>query len=449
MNGYRLAIGGLVGVLFVAQCPVRQALTGSNRCAVGYLVSVGFIVALAEFATLTVGRRLVRPSARPCEAESGASGCSTSSWSPRCSCSWTSARRRSALTFLSHRPPPTILLVIVVGFWFVMIGRAACPGVAASSCFIGLIGLVLGSRLLVLAVTRLDPLTSDMLPTIDRALDELLDGRFPYVNFPPPMPYLPGMFLAYLPPKLLGVDLRLTNLVLDVATAAIAIGYFPGARRHAGSSGRPDGRWVRVEQVALPLSMLHPTWINSSLNSQFAPSVLTTVLLGRAIIGAPAVQAMALGVAVGSSQMLVATGPIVFACWLREHGWRRALRLSVLAMAVVLAIIAPFLIWNPRQFLGIAFGSRRALPVEVMSGRLTIFPLFLGVLPRVNLILTALVIGVGAIAAWRSRRPEAVVAAMAPGLFAACSSSPSASRTTSCRPSRWPPSRRHTDVPGP
>ena len=53
------------------------------------------------------------------------------------------------------------------------------------------------------------------------------------------MPYLPGMFLAYLPPKLLGVDLRLSNLVLDVATVVIAIKYAAGTAGRSVDPRRP------------------------------------------------------------------------------------------------------------------------------------------------------------------------------------------------------------------
>jgi hypothetical protein len=316
---------------------------------------------------------------------------------------------------LQHRPPPLIPLLWVVGFWLAMIVFCACrPARAAAACLLGLAGLVLGTRILSLAVLPYDRNLSDMVPIIDRALDELLAGRFPYINYPPPMPYLPVMFLAYLPAKLLGVDLRWTNLVLDGATVALAIKLAPVTR------GRLAARTVAIDQVALPLFMLLPTWVKFSVNTHFAPCVLTAVLLGRTITTAgPRVQAAALALAVGANQMLGATGPIVFAWWLRRCGWGRAVGLLALATAGFLAIVAPFLLWKPGPFLAMVLRDRGALPDQLMAGRFTVLPLFAGTLPHASIVLTALSIGAGSFAAWRARRPEGAVAAMALGLCAA------------------------------
>jgi hypothetical protein len=293
----------------------------------------------------------------------------------------------------------------------------ACrPGRAASACLVGLAALVFGTRILALSVLPYDRQLTDMVPTIDRALDELLAGRFPYRNYPPPMPYLPVMFLAYLPAKLLGVDLRLTNLILDVVSVALAASFSgtnPARRQQPAVH-------VYSAQVALPLLMLLPTWVTFSVNGHFAPCVLATVLLGRTVITAgPRVQAVALALAVGSNQMLAATGPIVFAWWLRRWGWRRALGLTALAVTCFLAIVAPFLLWHPRAFLTIVLGDRGALPYGLMAGRLTLLPLLANVLPHAPLLLTVLAIAAASLAAWRSSRPQEAVAAMALGLCAA------------------------------
>ena len=87
----------------------------------------------------------------------------------------------------------------------------------------GLAGLVVAVRLIGLAATPFDRIVGDMLATIDRSLDLLFAGEFPYVNFPPPMPYWPGMFLAYAPAKWLGLDLRVMNLLIDGVGAAGAV----------------------------------------------------------------------------------------------------------------------------------------------------------------------------------------------------------------------------------
>jgi hypothetical protein len=117
--------------------------------------------------------------------------------------------------------------------------------------------------------------------------------------------------------------------------------------------------------------------------------------------------------------MLGAIGPIVFAWWLRRYGWRRAAGLVALAAACFLAIVAPFLLWKPGPFLAMVLRDRGALPDDLMAGRFTVLPLLTGMLPHASVVLTALSIAAGSFAAWRARRPQAVVAAMALGLGAA------------------------------
>ena len=63
--------------------------------------------------------------------------------------------------------------------------------------FVALGGLVLGTRILVLDASPFGHLTGDMLANIDRAINVLFEGRFPYSIYPLPMPYLPVTFLAY------------------------------------------------------------------------------------------------------------------------------------------------------------------------------------------------------------------------------------------------------------
>jgi hypothetical protein len=114
--------------------------------------------------------------------------------------------------------------------------------------------------------------------------------------------------------------------------------------------------------------------------------------------------------------MLGACGPILFAHWLARHGPRRAVGLAVRSMVVFLALLAPFLIWNPNQFFEVTFLSRGAFPPDVMSGRFTLLPFFSGIVPHASLTLTLIAVFVAAVCAMRARRPEAVVTAMALGL---------------------------------
>jgi hypothetical protein len=422
MGGYRLAVGGMVAFLFAIQYPIRARMDGPGRTLMGYLGALGLFVALAEFATLAVGRRLLKGSSSRSAEGDQAPIVAIGAVASLLLLVDLFAKTLSPYLGIQRRPPPTIPLLIVVLFWLVALGRAqARRGASARRAFLlGLAGLVLGTRVLVLWVSPFDRLPGDMLSTIDRALNELLAGRFPYVSFPPPMPYLPVMLLAYLPPRLLGLDLRLANLGLDLATVAAAILLAPSRlRAGASTSAGRGGQGISLDQLALPLLMLHPTWVYQSVNTQFAPCLLATVLLGRAITSAgPRAQAAALGLALGSNQMLGVTGPVLFAYWLQRWGRRRAFQLTALAMAVFLALIAPFLLWNAGQFLKIAFQSRVPFSPERISGCFTLWPFVRGRIPQASVLLPMLAVVVAAVTASRARRPEAVVAAMSLGLCA-------------------------------
>ena len=68
---------------------------------------------------------------------------------------------------------------------------------------------------------------ADNLPAIEMSLDRLRAGLTPYAihdfgSHTNPMPYLPLSFLVHLPAHLLGLDIRVTNLVLATALTLVA-----------------------------------------------------------------------------------------------------------------------------------------------------------------------------------------------------------------------------------
>jgi hypothetical protein len=169
-----------------------------------------------------------------------------------------------------------------------------------------------------------------------------------------------------------------------------------------------------LSQVMVPLWMLYPVWLFYTANTHFAPTLLFAVLLARAVTSAgPVAQAVSLALAVGSNQMLGACGVVVASHWIRRHGVRKAGMLILLSGAIFMATIAPFLLWNPTQFLQVTFLLRGEFPPEIMSGRFSLLPLVSPILPHASLILTLLTVTVGACVAARAKRLETIVAAMA------------------------------------
>ena len=285
--GYYLATALAVGAVFAAAQTVESRIHGPARVAAGYTVSVGMLLAVAA---------LVRSPTGPVRAAGRRVSLPTLLVVASLLLLFDLfAKKFAAYLNVQRRPPPTLPLIVVAAGWIALVARMRWRGATPGRLALAMTWLVVGSRVLVLLVCPFDRLPGEMLETINRSLDLLLAGRFPYVSFPPPMPYLPGMFLAYLPPKLLGFDLRLSNLVLDGATAWLAVRLASGA----GDAHRVL-REASVGWVLLPLLMLHPTWVYDAVNTQFSPTLFTTLLLARALSGAsPRLQGASLGLAVG------------------------------------------------------------------------------------------------------------------------------------------------------
>ena len=217
---YRFMIGVSVAILFAIQPLARTLPNGGAREAAGYIVSTLFLAAIAEFATLALGKTFARTTVL---SNSVASPKALLTLASALLCLNIFSKKLSGYLPLPHRGPPTIPLLILIGAWLAALWYVARFGWSKRSAFIALGVLVLGTRFLVLGASPFDRLTGDMLANIDQSLDVLFLGRFPYAVQPLPMPYLTVTFLAYAPAKLLGIDLRHTNLVLDVAAVALTI----------------------------------------------------------------------------------------------------------------------------------------------------------------------------------------------------------------------------------
>lgn len=460
VSNYRFLIGAALAFTAAGQPLVVSRLTEPTRAIAGTVLSLSLLGFLLEYVTLAVGTRLglVRANdptqAALTRAVLGAASCLL--------VLNLFANRLSPYFLVQRSPAPVGAALAVVGAWLVFLVGVARHDLTARSCMLGLAGLVVGTRLLVLLAVPFNRLPGDMLPAIDRGLGALLGGQFPYQGLVPRMPYLPAMFLAYLPPKALGWDLRISNLVLDAALVLLAVGGWktlvtgsqtknpslsvramsnmtsgdssrvsdsprptsnltPGATLMAGNSPNPpDPAQPPTLNLALLFFLLSPAWVYSSVNTQFAPCVLATAVLGQAVATQGLRwQALALGWALASNQMLLVLGPPLFGYWLGRAGLKSALGLTMLAMAVFLATVAPFLAWNPSQFLAETWGRPEPFSAAQMSGRFTLLPLFSGWLPHASLVLTAAILIMATLAGRRASGPASVLAVLAVSLCAA------------------------------
>lgn len=257
--------------------------------------------------------------------------------------------------------------------------------------FLFLIGL---TRLTMYSCVPFEAIYADMLRTIDRSLGLLLAGAFPYIDAPPPpMPYWPLTFLAYLPTRLMGWDLRATNLVVDLATVVVALRF--------GIDRRDDPRRTIAARLWLPLLMLYRTWAGFSVDTQYPISVLFAVLFARSLAtkGA-ATQAVILGSAVAANQTFGIFGPFVLPFWIRRYGPRRAARMTLIAASTCLAFIAPFVLWNAKEFFRVTLLSLKPFPASFLAGQFSIRPLVEGAFPNASLVLIGLTVVVVGVLNW-------------------------------------------------
>ena len=241
----------------------------------------------------------------------------------------------------------TAILVLVVGAlkrWnaVAIAGVAACAGVAIRLIYFSHYPIEAGA---------------DMLPLTRGALANLMAGRTPYTTYhlpaPLPLTYYPLTWLAYLPPYLLHLDLRWTNLAAGLAIPAGL--FFVGVR---------GAHRVQVPgQTAWPWRAGHPALLAWSFLFLLPSSIyfdrITTAPVMWAVL---AWTLIATGLGLGCDWLLVGLlgaatplaavlAPFVALAWLHVHGRRGAALRSVKALAVAVLFIGPFLLWSPRGFI--------------------------------------------------------------------------------------------------
>ena len=243
----------------------------------------------------------------------------------------------------------TATLVLAVGAlrsWnaAAIAGVAACAGIALRLIYFSHYAIEVGA---------------DMLPLTRGALANLMAGRTPYTTYhlpaPLPLTYYPFTWLAYLPPFLLHLDLRWTNLA---AGLAIPAGLFyvgiRGARR-AQAPGQTAWPWgVRAGHPAL-LAWAFLFLLPSSIYfDRITTAPVMWALLAWALI--------ATGLGLGCDWLLVGLlgaatplaavlAPFVLLAWRHAHGGRGTLIRSAKALLVAALFIVPFLLWSPRGFI--------------------------------------------------------------------------------------------------
>lgn len=208
-------------------------------------------------------------------------------------------------------------------------------------------------RLLGYASVPIDPTRADMLPLVQGALDNFLSGHAPYTLYHMPwelpLTYLPVTWLAYLPPHVLDLDLRWTNLAAELvvggALVLLAMGenQLPDRERAGwrGNVGLLLWGWVFLQPTVQHWSQVTTTPV------LWALLCLLLVLVRR---GQNTLAAGVLGLGIAASPMVAVGTPFVALVWLRARGWKGAAVLVGIAAGIAGAIMLPFVLWSPQQF---------------------------------------------------------------------------------------------------
>jgi hypothetical protein len=243
-------------------------------------------------------------------------------------CAW-AATAHNLAGFLVAAPTPGLWLALAAGLLALLTIAWRRPHPAALFAT----ALALGSvaRLLAAAALPITPEHGDMLPLVRGALQRLLAGQSPYAIYampwPVPLTYLPISWLAYLPPALLGLDIRLSNLIAETCVGVMLW------RRSPAAAGLWSWMFLQPSVLNWSLTTTAPIWW----------AVLAAVL--AALIERRHSVWLWLGLAGATSPFAIIVAPFVIIAR-RADGWRKLIRGCATALLVGAAWLAPFLIWD-------------------------------------------------------------------------------------------------------
>jgi hypothetical protein len=204
----------------------------------------------------------------------------------------------------------------------------------------------------------IEPARGDMLPLVQGALDNLLTGQSPYMIYhmpwDVPLTYLPITWLAYLPPMLLGLDIRLTNVFAELVVAASLV-WLAVMLRPTTESGCSGLIVVWRGQPVLLLwawIFLDPTALHWSLTTT-APVQLALLCVTLAFLVARRrwMSSSALGLCMAATLLAAVVVPFAVLSWLRSNGLRQTILLVGLAGLVAALLVLPFFLWSPQAFI--------------------------------------------------------------------------------------------------
>jgi hypothetical protein len=209
--------------------------------------------------------------------------------------------------------------------------------------------LILGVfwRIHYFAIFPIDPARADMLPLVTAALEQLFSGHSPYrvysMPWPLPLTYLPGTFLPYKLPLMLGIDVRWAT-VLAHGICLSAMLWF--ARQTRGK------KWLDAPGFivwAVVFISADQTFFDATNTAPWGWAALVWLVATLSVqskhIG------IAFGLAICTTPLALCLLPLTLACFFRSP-FSRDQRLFQVAAAIAIAVVGilPFWLWSPQAF---------------------------------------------------------------------------------------------------
>lgn len=241
--------------------------------------------------------------------------------------------------------PERLFLLIGGGLTLLALNRVSAGWVAVAALVLGTI-----IRLIHMEHLAIIPENGDMLPLVQGAITNLFAGRSPYTLYQMPwelpLTYFPVTWLSYMPAYLLGIDLRWTNIVAEIGIG-VALAWLSAQRGGWRLTWRHEPTLFLWAWLFLQPSVIH--WDVG--NTAPITWLLLTVTLALVLAGQQRAAAIALGLTAAGTPLITVFGVFVGAYWLRQYGWQQTIRLLLLSGIVAAALMLPFLLWAPRDFI--------------------------------------------------------------------------------------------------
>ncbi|NJP05127.1 MAG: hypothetical protein HC837_05600 [Chloroflexaceae bacterium] len=243
-----------------------------------------------------------------------------------------------------------LLLALFAGGALLLTGMLFFPPPASGWIVVSAVLLGSGVRLACFFVEPMKSFSADALLTIERFGYILNDGVLRLAPWQSPPTSLPIAWMAYLPAYVLGLDVRLVNLLAELligvalAWAAIAL------QTNAGTPPRAALATVWNDDRVLLLwsaVFLLPAALHWSLTSIApVPLALIALLLATLVSERTMATVLLMGLAGAASLLTMVVVPFILLYWLHRHGWWRTLLLAIIAvMMMALLCLLPVAFW--------------------------------------------------------------------------------------------------------